>query len=118
MIKVKRNLESPKIEKAIEVLKQEKGKSSGSYRKDEVLEALKLVFNNKCYICENSKVTSYNIEHFRPHKDIDMELKFSWENLFLSCAHCNQPDRGAYVPALRSFAVPLLPEPVSKACRA
>lgn len=89
MIKVKRNLESPKIAKAIQVLKEEKAKSSGSYRKDEVWDALKLVFNNKCYICENSKVTSYNIEHFRPHKDINLDLKFSWENLFLSCAHCN-----------------------------
>lgn len=89
MIKFERNIESEKIIKAKEVLEKEKTKVNGSYNKPEVLDALKLVFNNKCYICENKKVTSYNIEHYKPHKDSDIDLKFQWENLFLACAHCN-----------------------------
>lgn len=96
MIKVERNIESEKIIKAKEVLEKEKLKPSGSYNKPEVLDALKLIFNNKCYICENKKVTSYNIEHCKPHKDTDINLKFQWENLFLACAHCNNIKLGKY----------------------
>lgn len=89
MIKVERNIKSEKIQKAKEILEKEKSKKSGEYNKTEVLDALKYVFNNKCYICENKKVTSYNIEHYKPHRDSSIDLKFQWENLFLSCAHCN-----------------------------
>ncbi len=89
MIRVERNLNSQKITDAKEVLEYEKSKKSGTYNKEEVLEALKLVFNNKCYICENKKITSYNIEHHIPHKNENIDLKFSWDNLFLSCNHCN-----------------------------
>lgn len=83
MIRVDRNIEAPKV------LEEEKKKSNGTYNKKEVLNALKIVFNKKCYICENKNITSYNIEHLRPHKNVDMDLKFGWENLFLACAHCN-----------------------------
>lgn len=83
MIRINRKLEPPKV------LEEEKKKSKGTYNKKEVLDALKIVFNKKCYICENKNVTSYNIEHLRPHKDENIDLKFSWENLFLACAHCN-----------------------------
>jgi 5-methylcytosine-specific restriction endonuclease McrA len=89
VIKIERNLESPKITEAIETLKKEKAKSNGSYNKLEVLDALTIVFNKKCYICENKKITSYNIEHLRPHKNKNLDLKFNFENLFLACAHCN-----------------------------
>lgn len=83
MIQINRDLDAPKV------LEEEKKKSNGTYNKKEVLDALKIVFNKKCYICENKNVTSYNIEHLRPHKDENIDLKFSWENLFLACAHCN-----------------------------
>ena len=83
MIRINRNLEAPKV------LEEEKKKSKGTYNQKEVLHALKIIFNKKCYICENKNVTSYNIEHLRPHKDDNIDLKFSWENLFLACAHCN-----------------------------
>lgn len=89
MIKINRDLESEKVIKAKEILSSEKCKKSGTYNKPEVLDALKLVFNNKCYICENKKITSYNIEHLKPHKKVNIDLKFDWENLFLVCAHCN-----------------------------
>lgn len=96
MVKVERNLRSQKIDDAREVLSKEKEKNNGSYNKPEVVEALKLIFNKKCYICESKKVTTYNIEHFRPHKDIDRDLKFDFDNLFLSCGHCNNIKLGKY----------------------
>lgn len=89
MIRVERNLNSDKIINAKNILDREKQKNNGTYNTEEVLDALKLVFNNKCYICENKKITSYNIEHLRPHRNVDKDLKFKWENLFLSCSHCN-----------------------------
>ena len=89
MIKINRNIESDKITRAKSVLKDEKQKASGDYNRPEVIDALKIVFNSKCYICENKIISSYNIEHLRPHRNTDLNLKFSWDNLFLSCAHCN-----------------------------
>ncbi|MBY6951038.1 HNH endonuclease [Clostridium botulinum] len=83
MIRVNRNIEAP------EILEKEKAKSNGDYNQPEVLDALKRVFAKKCYICENKKITSYNIEHLRPHKKVNLDLKFGWDNLFLACAHCN-----------------------------
>ncbi|MGG7214970.1 HNH endonuclease [Clostridium nigeriense] len=89
MIKVDRNKSYDEVDTAKDVLKREKEKLRRSYNQPEVLEALKLIFNRKCYICENKKITSYNIEHLRPHKDQNMDLKFDWDNLFLVCGHCN-----------------------------
>ncbi|MCT4595431.1 MAG: hypothetical protein N4A57_14360 [Anaeromicrobium sp.] len=39
-------------------------------------------------MCEYKESSSLNIEHFKPHRG-DMKLKFKWQNLFLSCGHCN-----------------------------
>lgn len=89
MVKVERELNSEKVIKAKEILEQEKNKNNGNYNQPEVVDALKVVFNNKCYLCENKKITSYNIEHLKPHRNEDKNLKFSWKNLFLACAHCN-----------------------------
>ncbi|MDR1022206.1 MAG: HNH endonuclease [Prevotellaceae bacterium] len=66
----------------------EKRKANGDYKKEDVLERLKNDFKNKCYICELKAPTSINVEHFEPHKG-DIDKKFDWNNLFLSCAHCN-----------------------------
>ena len=96
MIKVNRELNSEKITKAIEILQKEKAKDRGKYNTEEVVEALEAVFSSKCYICENKKITSYNIEHLKPHKDKNIDLKFDWNNLFLACAHCNNIKRANY----------------------
>lgn len=96
MIKIDRNIQSPKIIDAKRVLTEEKSKASGTYNKPEVIDALKLIFNNKCYICENKNITSYNIEHFRPHKDSNIDLKFDFDNLLLACGHCNNIKLGKY----------------------
>ena len=86
MIKINR-VDSERTEKAKEVLMREKARN-GDYNQLEVNIALKEVFHGKCYICENKAVTSYQIEHLIPHKD-NVDLKFDWNNLFWSCAHCN-----------------------------
>ncbi|MCA9196207.1 MAG: HNH endonuclease [Planctomycetales bacterium] len=45
-------------------------------------------FKNKCYICEFKDPPSINVEHFVPHQG-NSDLKFSWDNLFWACSHCN-----------------------------
>jgi uncharacterized protein (TIGR02646 family) len=73
---------------APDCLAVEKAKANGNYNCGQVLERIKNDFKNKCYICEYKEPESINIEHFRPHQG-NPDLKFSWENLFFSCAHCN-----------------------------
>lgn len=69
-------------------LEIEKAKAGGSYSCGDVLERLKTDFRNKCYLCESSEIANINVEHFVPHRG-DVDLKFSWKNLFLCCVHCN-----------------------------
>ena len=69
-------------------LEKEKEKVNGDYKCGDVLERIKEDFNNKCYICEYKEPPSINVEHFLPHRG-DKDLKFDWNNLFWSCAHCN-----------------------------
>ena len=97
MIKIERKT-TVKSEKAIESLEKAK-QSNASYNTPEVNAALQEMFHKKCYICENNNITSYQIEHLIPHKG-DMTLKYDWNNLFLSCAHCNNTKLGKYDPIL------------------
>lgn len=66
----------------------EKAKVNGSYREPDVVLQLQQDFRDKCYLCEIDELQSVEIEHLRPHMG-DKDLKFDWNNLFLSCAHCN-----------------------------
>ncbi len=61
-----------------------------AYNGQDVLDLLYDDFHNKCYICESQGIESINIEHFEPHKDIDMNRKYNWSNLFWACSHCNK----------------------------
>lgn len=76
------------IQQEISKAKEFLSKSTGEYNQGDVLKALNLIFYGKCYLCENSHPTTYNIEHFIPHKK-DVTLKLDWNNLFLACGHCN-----------------------------
>lgn len=79
MVKIERSYPAP------ESLKDKK-----SYREKDVIERLLEDFHGKCYICELDKLTDINVEHLRPHKgNTYLDLKFDWDNLFLSCPHCN-----------------------------
>jgi len=73
----------------------EKAKAKGSYREQDVLDRLKDDFKNKCYICEYKEPTSIHVEHFTPHKG-NKNLMFEWNNLFLSCSHCNSTKHTKY----------------------
>lgn len=55
---------------------------------DDVIEQLHKDFYSKCYICGDNTFKDMRVEHFVPHKG-DIELKYMWENLFLSCDYCN-----------------------------
>jgi len=83
-----------KSQPAPECLEEEKKKKSGDYKCGKVISRLKEDFKNKCYICELIP-TSINVEHFRPHKK-NKDLKFSWDNLFYSCVHCNNTKLAKY----------------------
>ncbi len=72
-------------------LEKEQGlrKTGGKYDCGCVLEQLQKDSKNKCYICESKEPTTIHIEHFKPHKEKDINLKFDWNNLFFACGHCN-----------------------------
>lgn len=79
MIKVERSYPAP------ESLSLQK-----SYTERDVIERLKIDFYDKCYICGLNDLPDINVEHLLPHKNGKYpERKFDWENLFLSCPHCN-----------------------------
>ena len=82
MINIKKN------DKAPATLAVEKEKPNGSYRGEDVVKALVEDSHNKCYLCEDSLITSINIEHFTEHRG-DKDLMFDWKNLLYSCGHCN-----------------------------
>ena len=77
-------------------LSEEKKKASGDYKCGEVLKRLIEDFHNKCYLCEEKEPSTINVEHFRPHKDKDIDLKFDWNNLFMACGHCNNIKSAKY----------------------
>lgn len=96
MIKFERRMTS-KARAAVESLKKAKA-SNGSYNTPEVNEALAEMFYGKCYICENKKgISSFQIEHLEPHRG-NADLKYDWDNLFWSCAHCNNIKNANFEP--------------------
>ena len=82
MINIKKSQPAPLC------LSDEKEKANGDYKCGNVLKRLKEDFYNKCYICEEHEPSTINVEHLKPHKK-DKNLMFDWNNLFLSCGHCN-----------------------------
>jgi uncharacterized protein (TIGR02646 family) len=60
------------------------------YTSGPVYELLKSDFNEKCYICEDKATRrGIEVEHLNAHRG-DVALKYDWNNLFLSCHHCNR----------------------------
>jgi hypothetical protein len=62
--------------------------SAKDYRSELVYALLYSDFYGKCYICEDSTFTSPEVEH-RVSQSNNAESKYDWNNLFLSCSHCN-----------------------------
>lgn len=97
MVKFERE-ETEKAKRAIASL--QKAKENGtSYNMPEVNEALYEMFRGKCYICENKNATSNQIEHLQSHRG-NVDLKYDWNNLFWSCAHCNNIKSDTFEPIL------------------
>lgn len=59
-----------------------------SYKGKDVIDALRAMFFDKCYLCEQDSISSPEVEHFVPHKKT-AALKYGWNNLFYSCRRCN-----------------------------
>lgn len=78
-----------KSQPAPECLAKEKLKKTGDYKCGDVVTRLKTDFKNKCYICEEKEISSINVEHFIPHRNTNLDLKFDWNNLYFACGHCN-----------------------------
>lgn len=84
MVKVERTPEPPAS------LAIEKAKPNGSYKKDDVVNQLFSDFCGKCYLCEMNELQSIEVEHLLPHHNgSNRDRMFDWNNLFLSCSHCN-----------------------------
>lgn len=83
MVKCERTFPAP-ASLAAEKRKGERG----NYREPDVVQRLRNDFHDKCYICETPDLQDPQVEHLIPHKG-DLDLKFDWNNLFWSCAHCN-----------------------------
>ena len=62
--------------------------AKGTYQAKDVQEQLLLDFNGKCYLCECSDMQSIVTEHLVAHHGARV-LMLDWNNLFLSCSHCN-----------------------------
>lgn len=73
----------------------ERQKGSGTYLQEDVITRLREDSFGKCYICEENSITSANIEHVKPHRG-DLDWKFDWNNLLLSCSHCNNTKLAKY----------------------
>ncbi|MEI4964267.1 hypothetical protein [Aeromonas caviae] len=59
-----------------------------SYSEEDVLNKLREIFYDKCYLCEIKDPTSINVEHFYAHQG-NLDKKFDWNNLFYVCGRCN-----------------------------
>lgn len=84
MVKIERTPTAPAS------LAIEKEKGTSKYNGFDVMEALNRDFRGKCYICEIDGLQTVQVEHLRPHcGGKNRDLMFAWDNLFLSCGHCN-----------------------------
>jgi hypothetical protein len=61
---------------------------TSTHNTPEIIKRLKEDFHNKCYICEEKEPKDINVEHFVAHQG-NNTLRLDWNNLFLSCVHCN-----------------------------
>ncbi|MBQ8637674.1 MAG: HNH endonuclease [Lachnospiraceae bacterium] len=81
MVKIERTPVAP-VSLAAEKVK------NGSYTQPDVIHQLYKDFQGKCYLCEMDELQSAEVEHLTAHRG-NVDLKFDWNNLFLSCRHCN-----------------------------
>lgn len=62
---------------------------SCSYNKEDVVQQLQDDQHRKCYLCERTLCTDFQVEHYKSQM-ARPDLKFDWNNLFWSCDYCNK----------------------------
>lgn len=75
-----------------------------SYKDHDVIEALRIIFHDKCYLCEQGSISDPEVEHFVPHNK-NLALKFGWNNLFFACRRCNGIKSNNHINLLNCTAV-------------
>ena len=58
------------------------------YDSEEVKQQLIADHQGKCYLCERTVTTDFQVEHLHSQEHFPEE-KYTWHNLFLSCSYCN-----------------------------
>jgi len=71
----------------------------GHYNKEDVLQILKPMFFEKCYLCERDDIQDVEVEHFVPHQSNEA-LKYDWDNLYYSCSRCNSIKSNSHINLL------------------
>ncbi len=66
----------------------DKEEYNSKYKREDIKAALNEIYKSKCAYCE-MKVEQLHVEHYRP-KSKYYWLAFSWDNLIVACATCNQ----------------------------
>lgn len=69
-----------------------------AYDTEDIYEQLCLDSSHKCYLCGDSiQANDFEVEHFIPHENgTHIQIKFDWDNLFLSCSYCNGKKSNTY----------------------
>ncbi len=80
-------------------------RASGLYRHPDVRKALEALFYGKCAYCESQPgpSSSWDVEHYRPKGGVAERpdhpgyywLAYTWTNLYMACALCNQRRKDA-----------------------
>ena len=65
------------------------------FRNDPIFSIIKNDCYNKCYICEDKEPTGLQVDHRIAPQGND-DLKYSWNNLLLTCYHCNHTKSDKY----------------------
>ncbi|MEB3076404.1 HNH endonuclease [Capnocytophaga gingivalis] len=58
------------------------------YDSEDVKQQLIADHQGKCYLCERTVTTDFQVEHLHSQEHFPEE-KYVWHNLFLSCSYCN-----------------------------
>lgn len=69
--------------------------TTSAYDGEDVKQQLLADQHNKCYICERSRDTDFEIEHHKSQKNYP-DLIQDWDNLFMGCGYCNKKKSSSF----------------------
>lgn len=58
------------------------------YNHEDVCKQILQDQDDKCYLCEQTMITNYQVDHLQSRK-VAVDLTKSWTNLFIACEYCN-----------------------------